>query len=128
MSSTSHCEVPGGTDPEPEPKPDPTQETGDLEITNLNLQEENVTIKNMDSEDISMDGWTLVSVDGNQTYEFPSDYVLRKGENVTLTSGRGAYEDPPGVLEWSGAYLWDNNGDTARLYDPQGELIDEVKR
>ncbi|MEC3884616.1 cell wall-binding repeat-containing protein [Halobacillus sp. HZG1] len=126
-SSPSAC----GTDeptPEPDPEPDPEPTTGKLDITNLDLDAETVKIKNIDNRDISMDGWRLVSVDGNQTFNFPSDYTLKEGASVTVTSGRSSYENRPSVLQWSRAYLWDNNGDTARLYDPQGGLIDEFKR
>ncbi|QHT47336.1 MBL fold metallo-hydrolase [Bacillus sp. SB49] len=132
MSASSSPSACGSEEPAPEPDPDPIPDpeptTGKLDITNLDLDAETVKIKNIDSRDISMDGWKLVSVDGNQTYYFPSNYTLKKGATVTVTSGRNSYESRPSVLQWSKAYLWDNNGDTARLYDPQGGLIDELRR
>ncbi|MFQ3544319.1 cell wall-binding repeat-containing protein [Halobacillus rhizosphaerae] len=107
--------------------PSETGTTGKLDITKLDIVAEKVTIKNMDQKDISMAGWKLVSVDGNQTFDFPSNFVLKKGASVTITSGRNSYESRPNVLQWSKAYLWDNNGDTARLFDPQGKKVDELK-
>ncbi|WP_349407923.1 S-layer homology domain-containing protein [Pseudalkalibacillus sp. SCS-8] len=117
-----------GTNVNPEPKPEPKPTTGKLDITSLSLSDEYVTIKNIDTKDIPMDGWTLVSVEGNQTYEFPSDFVLKKGATVKIVAGRGAVANPPTVLLWSKAYIWNNSGDAARLYDPQGKLIDELSK
>lgn len=111
-----------GTEPQPNPN------TGKIDITNLDLDKEIVTLKNIDTKDIPMDGWTLISVDGNQQYEFPSDLVLKKGASVTVTTGRSAYESRPTHLLWTTAYVWDNNGDAARLVDPQGTIIDELAR
>lgn len=111
-----------GTEPQPNPN------TGNIDITNLNLSQEIVTLKNIDSKDISMAGWTLISVDGKQQYDFPSDFVLKKGASVTVTTGQNAYESRPTHLLWTKAYTWDNNGDTARLVDPQGTIIDELAR
>lgn len=111
-----------GTEPQPNPN------TGKIDITNLDLSKEIVTLKNIDTKDISMDGWTLISVDGNQQYNFPSDFVLKKGASVTVTTGQNAYESRPTHLLWTKAYTWDNNGDTARLVDPQGTIIDELAR
>ena len=107
--------------------PGETGTTGKLDITKLDIVAEKVTINNIDQKDISMAGWKLVSVDGNQTFDFPSNFVLKKGASVTITSGRNSYESRPNVLQWSKAYLWDNNGDTARLFDPQGKKVDELK-
>ncbi|WP_214779784.1 S-layer homology domain-containing protein [Bacillus sp. ISL-45] len=112
----------------PGTEPQPTPNTGKIDITNLDLSQEIVTLKNIDTSDVPMDGWTLISVDGNQQYEFPSDFVLKKGASVTVTTGRSAYESRPTHLLWTTAYTWDNNGDAARLVDPQGTIIDELAR
>ncbi|WP_408008448.1 MBL fold metallo-hydrolase [Pseudalkalibacillus sp. A8] len=74
-----------GTDVDPEPEPIPV--TGNLDITDLSLSDEYVTIKNMDTQDIPMGGWRLVSVEGNQTFYFPGDFVLKKGSTVKIVAG-----------------------------------------
>ena len=69
-------------------------------------------------------GWSLQSVVGDQWYEFPWGVELMAGEWLRVHSGTGAYEDPPYHLKWSGGYIWNNDGDEARLYDAGGNLVD----
>ncbi|WP_409251794.1 cell wall-binding repeat-containing protein [Bacillus sp. SCS-153A] len=107
---------------------DPSISTGKLDITSLDLSEEVVTIKNIDSKDIRMEGWVLHSTVGDQTYDFPNGFILKKGETVRVVSGRGAVNYPPSQLLWSNGYIWNNSGDTAVLYDPQGKKIDELAK
>ncbi|WP_421381670.1 cell wall-binding repeat-containing protein [Bacillus salacetis] len=102
--------------------------TGKLDITGLDLDQETVTIKNVDNVDVLMAGWKLLSVEGNQTYEFPDYFVLKSGASVTVTAGRNAVDSPPSKLYWTGAYIWNNSGDKAVLYDPQGKVIDEMTK
>ncbi|MDZ4957421.1 lamin tail domain-containing protein, partial [Clostridium perfringens] len=65
-------------------------------------------------------GWRLVSTVGNQTYDFPSGYILKAGSTITIVSGKSA-----GTLKWTEAYIWNNDGDKAELYDPSNNLISE---
>ncbi|MGD7021793.1 cell wall-binding repeat-containing protein [Rossellomorea vietnamensis] len=113
----------GGGEKEP-----PSDPTGKIDITGLDLSEEIVTLKNIDSKDIPMDGWKLVSTVGNQTFKFPSNFVLKKGKSVKIVAGRGAVNNPPSQLLWSNAYIWNNSGDSAVLYDPQGKKIDQLAK
>jgi competence protein ComEC len=110
------------TNPNPDPEPEPV---ADVSLTGVILDTEVVTIKNNGSEDVNMAGWTLVSVEGNQTFDFPSNFVLRAGSTVNVTSGGNAIDNPPSHLKWTGAYIWNNSGDTAQLFNSQGELVSE---
>jgi competence protein ComEC len=40
----------------------------------------------------------LVSVTGNQTFNFPDDYVLKAGASVNITAGPNATNNPPTCL------------------------------
>ncbi|KIL46675.1 hypothetical protein KP77_28020 [Jeotgalibacillus alimentarius] len=114
--------------PEPEPEPVPGDDgdlSDDLRITGKNLDTEVVTIENQGSTDVSMSGWTLVSVEGNQTYTFPDDYVLSAGASVQIVSGNGATAGANRLL-WTGAYIWNNDGDAAQLIDPDGNVVHEL--
>lgn len=71
-----------------------------------------------------MTGWQIHSVTGNQWYDFPSGYSLQAGHWVRVHSGPDAKDEPPSHLKWSGAYLWNNEGDEAVLYDDQGTEVD----
>lgn len=91
-----------------------------VQITNVDLANELVTIKNNESSDISMTGWKLVSVEGNQEYEFPSGYILKAGATITIASGNAE-----GTLKWTTTNIWNNSGDKAKLYDSNNNLISE---
>ena len=86
-----------------------------------------VTIKNTGSSNVKMRGWKLLSVEGNQTFAFPDDFVLNAGSSVNITSGRNAVHNPPKSLKWTGSYIWNNDGDSAKLIDPFGKTISEYK-
>lgn len=111
--------------PSPTPKPPVTGTTGDLDIISKDLKAEIVTIKNMGKKDIAMEGWKLVSVQGNQTFIFPK-FTLKAGSLVKVTSGPNAISGS-NTLKWTTANIWLNSGDAAKLYDSKGALIHEVK-
>jgi hypothetical protein len=52
--------------------------------------------------------------------------VLGAGASVRVHSGPDAFEDPPGDLFWSTAYLWNNEGDEAVLYDEGNGVVDRA--
>ncbi|MFT4415333.1 MBL fold metallo-hydrolase [Fredinandcohnia humi] len=105
----------------------PIQPTGTLDLVSVNLDTEVVTIKNTGSTDVNMTGWKLVSVEGNQTYNFPSNYVLKAGATVYITSGPNAQDKSPTHLKWTGSYIWNNSGDPAQLINNQGVKVDEIR-
>lgn len=119
----------GGTTPAPKPDPTPTPTpvptTGNLKIVSKNLDTEVVAIKNMGTTTVNLSGWRLVSVEGNQTYNFPS-YNLAAGATVYVTSGANA-KSGGNYLKWTGSYIWNNSGDAAKLIDPKGVTIHELK-
>ncbi|MTI71102.1 MAG: MBL fold metallo-hydrolase [Firmicutes bacterium] len=102
-----------------------TDVTKEVSIQNIDLSKEIVTIKNTTTNDINMTGWKLVSVKGNQTYEFPNGFILKAGTTVQIVSGRGAEGDGSDKLKWSGAYIWNNDGDPGELYDNSGSKVSE---
>ena len=99
-------------------------------IQNVNLETDVVTITNQASVPQDMTGWTLESEVGGQVFPFPDGYVLAAGGTVRITSGLGSYSNPPAVLEWLKAdgtpylaYVWNNSGDPAVLYDDEGSVV-----
>ncbi|MGM7724649.1 cell wall-binding repeat-containing protein [Metabacillus sp. Hm71] len=105
--------------------PDPI---GKLQITSLDLEKDKVVIKNVDSRDLNLTGWRLYSADGGQTFYFPNNYVLKKGSSVTVVSGRGATHNPPSQLLWTNSYIWENDGDIARVINPLNGLVSEARK
>ncbi len=71
-----------------------------------------------------MTGWKIQSVVGNQWYTFPSGFVLAAGSTVRVNSGPDATHAPPSDLRWTAAYIWNNDGDEAKLYDSHGYEMD----
>ena len=112
--------------PMPSATPEPTPSTNDLSIKWLKYwgTDEYVEIRNAGPERQDMTGWWIHSVVGDQVYYFPHEYVLDVGGTVRVHSGRDAIDNPPHDLKWTGAYVWNNDGDEARLYDSTGRLID----
>jgi competence protein ComEC len=109
--------------PSPNPVPKPTLQTGNLAITALDLSKELISIKNKGTSNVVMTNWKIVSVNGNQTYVFPTGFILKAGQTVTVTAGPNGYEKQPTHLLWTKSYIWNNTNDQAKLYDPFGKLI-----
>jgi hypothetical protein len=83
-----------------------------------------VTIENSGASTRDMTGWK-VSDDGlGHTFNFPNGFLLRPGSSVKLVSG-GSGQDTESVIYWKTRTVWNNDGDTARLFDPSGETVSE---
>jgi competence protein ComEC len=91
----------------------PITSTKTVEIVKVDKKAEIVTIRNNTSNDINMTGWRLVSVKGNQVFNFPANYILKANSTVTISSG-----DSAGDLQWTKANVWNNSeSDPAELYN-----------
>lgn len=74
---------------------------------------------------VSLAGWRLVSVVGWQEYEF-GDVTLAPGASVFVHSGPDAPAPTERDRLWSLSYVWNNEGDEARLMDASGGLVSEA--
>ncbi len=110
----------------PSPTPTSVFVEGNLSIAYVKYSgsDEYVEIHNSGPGNQPMDGWTLVSVVGNQVYHFPSNFTLTAGASVRVHSGPGAFENWPTDLKWTTRYIWNNSGDKAELRDTRGRVID----
>lgn len=89
----------------------------------VDKQAELVTITNTTNEMISMNGWKLISVRGNQTYPF-EHYVLDAQQKVVITSADQAVASDFDLLQWGAANIWNNKeSDPAELYNEYNELV-----
>ena len=98
-----------------------TNQTG-VKISKVSLSDELVEITNTSQQQVDISNWKLVSVKGKQTFTFPKNTTLPKGESIFIVSGRGK-ETGPQTIVWTSRYIWNNNGDTAKLYNQKGKLI-----
>lgn len=108
----------------PTPTTGPTTNT--LRITALSYdgRDEYVQIHNDGPNVQNMSGWKIHSVTGDQWYSFPNGYVLAAGADVRVHSGPDAVDNPPTDLRWTGSYIWNNDGDEARLINAEGVEVD----
>jgi hypothetical protein len=89
--------------------------------SNSSLNAEYVQIKNSTSRAVQLKGYTLRDKTG-YTYTFPS-YRVSAGKTVKVHTGRGSQS--AGHVYWGrGAYVWNNDKDTATLRTPSGAFRD----
>ena len=86
--------------------------------------DEYVRIRNFGDYPQDMTGWQIHSVIGDQWYMFPPGYLLDPDAWVRVHSGPDAQADPPADLLWTTAYVWNNEGDEARLMNSHGQEVD----
>jgi endonuclease YncB( thermonuclease family) len=84
------------------------------------LNDEYVDVKNTESSSLDLTGWTLEDEAGND-FAFPDGFSLGAGETVRVHSGSGT--DSSTDLYWGGSYIWNNDSDTAYVYDDDGALV-----
>jgi micrococcal nuclease len=87
-----------------------------------NLNGEYVVIENKGKKTVSLDGWVLEDSDGNSFTL--RNITLKPGELVRIHSGKGMNTTTDVYLGFS-TPIWDNDGDTAYLYDKNGNLVSE---
>lgn len=95
-----------------------------IEITSKDLVGEIVGIKNNGQQAVSLKDWQLISIEGNQVFNFPN-LSLQPGKTIYITSGANAREGQ-NYLKWTTKQIWLNEGDAARLRNEKGELISEL--
>jgi hypothetical protein len=113
----------------------PNGVSGPLKITTLradaegddrhNLNGEYVRICNVSTELVKLQGFSIQD-DSQHRYVFPAGR-LKSDYTILLLSGKGYQKTRRHQLlfYWGSARpIWNNDGDTAWLFDPNGKLID----
>lgn len=95
-----------------------------IEITSKDLVGEIVGIQNNGQQAVSLKDWQLISIEGNQVFNFPN-LSLQPGKTIYITSGANAREGQ-NYLKWTTKQIWLNDGDAAQLRNEKGELISEL--
>jgi Lamin Tail Domain len=95
----------------------PGSDTG----SNSSLNAEWIRLKNTGSKGRFLTGWTIRDT-SSHVYKFGS-FKLGAGKSVTVHTGKGS--NTATNRYWrSDAYIWNNDGDTAKLKNKAGNLID----
>lgn len=90
------------------------------------LNGEWVLLANLGDQDADLSGWVLRDESSEHRYRFPAGTILRPGEQVKVHTGEGG--DAPGHLYWGKrGPIWNNDGDTALLLDPQGNVAGRLR-
>ncbi|KUI97877.1 lamin tail domain-containing protein [Vibrio sp. MEBiC08052] len=94
-----------------------------LQITGLDFLgepdgDESITITNRGHVICDISQWQINAGSPHQDYIFPEDTLLRGGESVTVYTRPGARHSFN-----SNRSIWNNNGDTATLFNQSGEVI-----
>jgi micrococcal nuclease len=88
-----------------------------------NLNGEWAEIRNAGTSGVDLTGWVLKDESSSHRYLFPQQFVLPPNATVRIHSGSGI--DAAADLYWGNATsaVWDNDGDTAFLLDPNGNAV-----
>jgi micrococcal nuclease len=88
-----------------------------------NLNDEWVDVRNTGDAPVDLTGWRLRDESASHRFEFPAGFVLGPGAQVRVHSGCGS--DEATALHWcaTGSAIWNNDGDTAFLLDPSGNIV-----
>ncbi len=95
--------------------------SGSVSITSLDLKGETVTISNTGLSPVNMAGWKLTDEGAKHSYTFTGTTVPAAG-SVTIASGTAT-----GDIKWKSDNVWNNDGDTAYLYDGSGRLVSQKR-
>lgn len=86
------------------------------------INQEYVKITNKGTTAVKMSGWKIKDSGAKHTYYFPSTYTLGSKSTVTIYTGKGT--NTATKLYWGSSwYIWNNDGDTAYLYNSQNKLV-----
>ena len=87
----------------------------------LVLDQELVVVANEGPDPVALEGWILRDESSTHRFPFP-DLTLEPGEEITIHSGCGTPDEAD--LYWCvrGSAIWNNDGDTAFLVDPAGNV------
>lgn len=89
----------------------------------LNLNDEWVDLRNEGVAPVDLSGWRVRDESASNRFDLPDGFTLAPGTEVRIRSGCG--EPTASELFWcaSGAAIWNNDGDTAFLLDPAGNVV-----
>jgi micrococcal nuclease len=101
------------------------------------LNEEFVVLENEGPENVSLAGWTLKDETAtgarHHVYKFPKKISLSSREKAYIHTGQGEDSFAQGnpskwILHWGrNSFVWNNEGDTATLFDAEGNKVDSLQ-
>ena len=118
--------------PVPPTTPHPAPPRTPLRITKLFYDgteprtegDEYVEITNISAGTVTLTGWTLVSVQGNQVYHFPDGLQMAAGQACRVYTNQDHPESCGLNWHYASGGIWRNMGDKAELRDASDAVID----
>jgi micrococcal nuclease len=83
---------------------------------------ESIRVRNDGPATVDLEGWTIRDESSVHRYRFPANTTVDAGDTVTVYSVCGRHEHCFGPDT-----VWSNDGDTALLMDPSGNIVDRVR-
>ena len=98
----------------------------DIQITTMDCkgQPEIVVIENTGNSSQNLTGWKVEDHGPTYTFNFPTGFSLQPGSLVELTSGESG-DDTDKTIFWNNRTVWNNDGDTASLFNERDLLVAE---
>lgn len=97
----------------------------DVNVVMVDATNEFIVVRNDSDREVSLAGWYVEDEARHRFDAFPVDFVLAPRATVTIHSGEGTPSDVD--LYWGRkSEVWNNDGDTAFLYDHDDQLVDQA--
>ena len=104
-----------------------TADSSNIKISAIDCQSkpEIVLVKNggLSSQDLT--GWRIEDNGANFSFTFPIGFSIKASKSVKLVSGEPG-NDTGEVLYWINRTVWNNDRDTASLFNSSGQLVDKI--
>ncbi len=99
-----------------------------IQITSMDCKSnpEIVVIENTGNSSQDLTGWKVEDDGPKYTFDFSGGFSLEPGYSVALISGESG-EDSNKTIYWNKRTVWNNDGDTASLFDSSGKLVSAMK-
>ena len=92
---------------------------------NSGYVKEYIQVKNTGKKTLTLTGY-VIRDNGPPKFTFPKGTKHAPGKALTIRSGKG--KDTSQAKYWDKSrYIWNNTGDTARLYTDKGKLLESCK-
>ena len=103
-----------------------SSDSSDVRIASIDCKgkPEVVLVENAGTSTQDLTGWKISDDGQSHTFNFPNGFLMKPGSSVKLVSG-GSGQDTERVIYWKTRTVWNNDGDTARLFDPSGGTVSE---
>lgn len=93
-------------------------------MNNAGYNQEFFQIKNTGTRTVDLTGYTVKDKGTKHTFRFPKGTKIAKGATITVRSGKGRNTSSTLYFQTS-TYVWNNDGDEARLYNNRGQLVEK---